>query len=128
MALVVAGIDGFSSYEAIQKAFSIRRSKGFVAFMLFLPTHMGIASVQALFWYRVVRVWSFSRGMISGSLVFEGLFVAYLYSLLIVLDTIVCCFFYKSCELTSTGSESGGVLSDTEIVREIKHGDEEEFP
>ncbi|GLU01872.1 hypothetical protein SLE2022_191540 [Rubroshorea leprosula] len=119
LALVIAGMDGCAGHAAIHKAFLLRKGKGLIALMLFLPTSLGLAAIQALFRYRVIRVYRFSGG-ISASMAFEGLFIASLFSFLIVLDTIVCCFFYKSCESTSMQSQFDGVFYDIELVQETK--------
>ncbi|KAG5527585.1 hypothetical protein RHGRI_028485 [Rhododendron griersonianum] len=96
LALVVAGWGNCSGFAAIHKAcclLSWKRSS--IIFSMILPINLGMLAVEGLFRYRVVRAdhiieWS------GFSLAMEGVFIAYLYSLLIVLDTIASCLFFKS--------------------------------
>lgn len=96
LALVVAGTGNCSGYMAIQKALLLRRRTNSMALLLALPINCGLAAIEALFRYRVVRAFHLSGGP-SVSMALEGLFVAYLYSVLLVLDTVTCCLFFKSC-------------------------------
>lgn len=126
LALVVAGMGACKGHVAIYKAccLLIRKGKNFMAFLLFLPTNLGIVAVEALFRFRVMRIYQFS-GRINASMTLEGLLIAYLYSLLIVLDTIICCLFYKSCEPNSIArGRIHRSCCDTEIVLEIEPFDE----
>ncbi|WRX21510.1 hypothetical protein QQP08_013997 [Theobroma cacao] len=56
-------------------------------------------------------------GGLNSSMALEGLLIAYLYSLLIVLDTIICCLFYKSCESNSFASRIHRSCYDIELVQ-----------
>ncbi|KAF9672828.1 hypothetical protein SADUNF_Sadunf11G0084800 [Salix dunnii] len=60
------------------------------------------ARVEALFQHRIVRAYR-HRGETPGSLLIisEGTLIIYEYSILVVLDTIICCIFFKSCKATS---------------------------
>ncbi|EPS68484.1 hypothetical protein M569_06284 [Genlisea aurea] len=62
---------------------------GGAAIRLAMPMNVGLAGVEALFRYRVVRGYGERGGTADCSLVVEGMFIAYLYSLLLVLDTVV---------------------------------------
>ncbi|XVE68197.1 hypothetical protein DITRI_Ditri09bG0049200 [Diplodiscus trichospermus] len=103
IALVVAGMETCKGYVAIYKAYLLRKGKNSMALLLFLPINLGLVTVEALFRFRVIRIYQF-LGEISASMAMEGLLIAYLYSLLIVLDTIICCLFYNSCESNSMAS------------------------
>ncbi|XVF58334.1 hypothetical protein PTKIN_Ptkin07bG0057900 [Pterospermum kingtungense] len=104
LALVVAGMGSCKGHVAIYKACLLRKGKNSMVLLLFLPINLGLVSVEALFQFRVIRVFQICGGLTS-SLAMEGLFIAYLYSLLIVLDTIICCLFYKSCESNPMASD-----------------------
>ncbi|KAJ0042976.1 hypothetical protein Pint_19160 [Pistacia integerrima] len=100
LALVVAAMENNSKgYLAIYKAYCmlLRKGKKLMVLVLALPANLGLGAMEALFEYRVIRVYHNSLGKISAFIAFEGILIAYLYSLLLVLDTIACCLFYKSC-------------------------------
>ncbi|XP_058788396.1 uncharacterized protein LOC131662596 [Vicia villosa] len=98
MALTVSGMEGRGGYMAILKACILLRGKTTMALFLALPVNVGLAAIEALFQFRVVR------GYYTGEnswffLVLEGIFIAYMYSIFIIIDTIVSCMFYKSCKI-----------------------------
>lgn len=95
LALVVAGMENCSGYRAIYRAYLLRRSgtNSMALFLLAIPTQLGLASIKALFWYRLVRAYDQLGGRSNFGMALEGLLIAYLYSIVIVLDTIACwCF------------------------------------
>ncbi|GFZ03555.1 hypothetical protein Acr_16g0001790 [Actinidia rufa] len=67
------------------------------ALVLAIPINMALGAVEALFQYRVVRAYYTDRSP-TCSMALEGIFIAYLYSMVIVIDTIVSCVFFKSCK------------------------------
>lgn len=100
LAMVVAVMEANSKgFAAIYQAcwMLMERGKFSIVLVLALPANLGLGAIEALFGYRVIRVYHNSVGKISASVAFEGILIAYLYSLLLVLDTIACCLFYKSC-------------------------------
>jgi hypothetical protein len=97
LALVVAGMGSCNGYLAIHKALLLRRGTNSTALLLSLPLSCGLAAIEALFRYRVVRAYHHPHGRPAAFMALEGLLVGYLYSLLVVLDTIACCLFFKSC-------------------------------
>ncbi|OMP00978.1 hypothetical protein COLO4_12233 [Corchorus olitorius] len=115
LALVVAGMGTCKGYLAIYKACLLRKGKNSMALLLFLPINLGLVSIEALFQFRVIRVYQILGGQINSSVALEGLLIAYLYSLLIVLDTIIYCLFYKNCELDSMASQIDESCSDIEL-------------
>lgn len=96
LALVVAGMGSCNGYLAIHKALLLKRGTNPTALLLALPLSCGLAAIEALFRYRIVRAYHL-HGRPGASMALEGLLVGYLYSLLVVLDTIACCLFFKSC-------------------------------
>jgi hypothetical protein len=96
LALVVAGMGSSNGYLAIRKALLLRRDTNSTTLLLSLPLSCGLAAIEALFRYRIVRAYHL-HGRPRASMALEGLLVGYLYSLLVVLDTIACCLFFKSC-------------------------------
>ncbi|XP_061346673.1 uncharacterized protein LOC133292287 [Gastrolobium bilobum] len=95
MALALSGMEGHGGYLAILKACVLIRGKMSMALFLALPVNVALAAVEALFQFRVVRVYHVA-GMAGPCVALEGIFIAYLYSIFIILDTIVSCMFYKS--------------------------------
>ncbi|OVA08827.1 hypothetical protein BVC80_8803g21 [Macleaya cordata] len=95
LALIVAGMENCGGYLAILKACVLIRGRSSTTLLLALPFNLGLAAVEALFQYRVVRL-SLLSDKFSSSMAFEGLVIAYLYSILILLDTITTCEFFKS--------------------------------
>ncbi|XP_022997920.1 uncharacterized protein LOC111492724 [Cucurbita maxima] len=97
LALVLSGMERLGGYLAILKACVLIRGKTSTALLLALPTNLAMAAIEALFQYRVVRAY-IVVGRVSLSMVSEGIVIAYLYSIFIVLDTVVSCLFFKSCK------------------------------
>lgn len=70
------------------------------ALSLALYINITLAAIEALFQFRVASVYANSRTSNPSTLmVFEELLIAYLYSIIITLDTITGCMFYKSFKL-----------------------------
>ncbi|KAI3833774.1 hypothetical protein MKX03_016806 [Papaver bracteatum] len=97
MALVVAGMENCGGFVAILKACVLIRSRVSTALSLALPVNLGLAFLEALFQYRVITIYHLSD-KISFTTAFEGLLIAYLYSLLILQETVITCIFYTSCK------------------------------
>ncbi|KAJ4835380.1 hypothetical protein Tsubulata_010541 [Turnera subulata] len=99
LALVMAGMGGggCGGFKAIRKACLLRKGANFVALLLAVPINLGLAAIEVLFQYRVMRSYHL-LGRVDLSMVLEGLLIAYLFSLLIVLDTIACWMLIKSWE------------------------------
>ncbi|KAL9155988.1 hypothetical protein ABFS82_09G042600 [Erythranthe guttata] len=79
---------------------------GGVALSLAVAMNMGMAAIEALFQYRVVRAYYYYyRGdggdvaALDWPVVLEAVVIAYMYGVVVVLDTIVGFVFLESCEL-----------------------------
>ncbi|XP_010457239.1 PREDICTED: uncharacterized protein LOC104738735 [Camelina sativa] len=96
LALVSSPSSSSGGYTNILKACLLIRKRTSPALALALPTNLGLAGIEALFQYRVVRSYYNGDRDIT-SIALEGTFIAYLYALFLVLDTIVNFFFYQSC-------------------------------
>ncbi|EOA13720.1 hypothetical protein CARUB_v10026789mg [Capsella rubella] len=96
LALVSSPSSSSGGYTNILKACLLIRGRTSPALYLALPTNLGLAGVEALFQYRVVRSYYNGDRDIT-SIALEGTFIAYLYALFLVLDTIVNFLFYQSC-------------------------------
>ncbi|XP_004499518.1 uncharacterized protein [Cicer arietinum] len=108
MALTLSGMDGHGGYMAILKACVLLRGRTSTALFLALPINVSLAAIEALFQFRVVRGYHNIGGKSSWFFLgLEGIFIAYLYSIFIIIDTIVSYMFYKSCKI-------GGSLVDKE--------------
>jgi hypothetical protein len=97
MALTLSGMEGHGGYMAILKACVVLRGRTSVALLLALPVNLGLAAIEALFQFRIVRGY-YIGGKSWFFLALEGIFIAYLYSIFIIIDTIVSFMFYKNCK------------------------------
>lgn len=98
LSLIVSGIEKRSGFNSILKACVLIRGRTATALSLAVPINIGLAGIEALFQYRVVR--AYNRAMAPNlSMVLEAMLIAYLYAMLLVLDTIVGYVFLKSCKL-----------------------------
>jgi hypothetical protein len=95
MSLALSGMEGRGGYSAILKACFLLRGKTSMALFLALPVNVALAAIEALFHFRVVREYHIV-GKARPLVVLEGIFIAYLYSIFVILDTTVSCLFYKS--------------------------------
>ncbi|KAL7139297.1 hypothetical protein ABFS83_09G041200 [Erythranthe nasuta] len=83
----------------------MRGGGGGVALSLAVAMNLAMAAIEALFQYRVVRAYYYYRGDgadVAGfdwTVVLEAVVIAYMYSVVVVLDTIVGFVFLESCEL-----------------------------
>ncbi|XP_010258424.1 PREDICTED: uncharacterized protein LOC104598194 [Nelumbo nucifera] len=106
LALIVAGMENCSGYLPILKACVLIKGRASKALSLALPINLGLAAIEALFQYRVVRGHHL-YDRYGPSVALEGILIAYLYSLLVLLDTIVSCIFFKSCKSASQMHSQG---------------------
>ncbi|KAK7301520.1 hypothetical protein RJT34_12386 [Clitoria ternatea] len=116
MALTVSGMEGHGGYMAILKACVLLRGRTSMALFLALPVNVGLAAIEALFHFKIVRAYDIG-GTRMPFLALEGIFIAYLYSVFITIDTIVSCMFYKSCKVALLRVDQG-----TKFPNEDKHG------
>lgn len=118
LGLILSGMENYGGYIAILKACVLIRGRTSTALSLALPINMALAAIQALFQYRIVRAYHHAETAVF-SIAFEGMFIAYLYSVLLVLDTVVGCVFYRSCNVsTQIDCEKGHVyLIEFEVKR-----------
>ncbi|KAG5247520.1 formin protein [Salix suchowensis] len=117
LALVVAGTDNSTVYKSIHKACLLRKGTNSMALVLALPVNLGLAATEALFRYRVVRAYDHVFGRFSVSMVLEGLLIAYLFSLLVVLDTISSYLFIRNCD-PHLGREGAEICVQIKIVKD----------
>ncbi|XP_073270388.1 uncharacterized protein [Primulina huaijiensis] len=96
LALVLSGMEKQGGFTMIVKAFFLIRGRTVTGLSLAVSLNFALAAIEALFQYRVTKVYHNSMAL-SSFLVLEGMLVAYLYSILLVLDTISGCVFAESC-------------------------------
>ncbi|KAL0416325.1 UNVERIFIED_CONTAM: hypothetical protein Slati_3464400 [Sesamum latifolium] len=97
LALLVSGVERRGGFNSILKACVLIRGRTGTALSLAVPINMSLAAVEALFQYRVVRGYRRATAPDS-SIVLEAMLIAYLYAILLVLDTILGFAFLKSCK------------------------------
>lgn len=99
LALVSSGIERRGGFLSILKACVFIRGKTSTALALAVPVNLGLAAVEALFHFRIIVTSQHPNSSTSLWLVaLEGVLIAYIYSVLLVLDVIITCMFYKCCE------------------------------
>ncbi|KAI8543294.1 hypothetical protein RHMOL_Rhmol08G0205400 [Rhododendron molle] len=103
LALVASGMDKSGGLLAIPKACVLIRGRTATAVALAIPVNMALAAVEAMFQYRVVRAFHTA----TSSTALEGILIAYMYSIIVVIDTIVNCEFFKSCKRGFRMDEEG---------------------
>ncbi|CAA6657441.1 unnamed protein product [Spirodela intermedia] len=100
LAIIVSGVENCGGFLPILKACALLRSRAATALSLALPTSLFLAAAEALFHIRVIKPYR-AANRLTPSLIGEGTLIIYIYSLLLVLDIIVSCMFFKSCKLAS---------------------------
>lgn len=98
LALILSGVEQSGGYLAILKACVLIRGRTATALALAIPVNFGLAAVESLFQYRVMRAYYDTKSF-NISMALEGIFIAYLYSIIIVVDTIIGYVFFKSCKV-----------------------------
>ncbi|XP_073119231.1 uncharacterized protein [Henckelia pumila] len=99
LALVLSGYEKAGGFISILKTYVLIQGRTATALTLALPFNMALAGIEFLFQYRVVRAYNRAFA-INSTMVFEGFLIAYLYAMMLVLDTIVGCIFFRSCRTT----------------------------
>lgn len=122
MALTLSGMEGHGGYMAILKACVMLRGKTAMALLLALPANVGLAAIEALFQFRVVRAYHIGVSSSWPFMALEGIFIAYLYSIFITIDTIVSCMFYKNCKVGLWGDQEDKHYLRVEFPEEDKCG------
>ncbi|KAL4584076.1 hypothetical protein LXL04_008666 [Taraxacum kok-saghyz] len=100
LALILSGMELNGGVISILKACVMIRGRTSIALSIALPINMALAGIEALFQFRVVKAYSDSgMNKPTSSMVLEGLFISYLYSILIIIDAISGCVFFRSCKV-----------------------------
>ncbi|KAL3819488.1 hypothetical protein ACJIZ3_005393 [Penstemon smallii] len=100
LALILSGIDKQGGFISIFRACVLIRGRVATALSLAVPINVGLAGIEALFQYRVVRAYNHRAMALNTSMVLEGILIGYLYAILLVLDTIAGSLFLESCKRT----------------------------
>lgn len=117
LAFVVAGIDNCTIYKSLRKACLLRKGTDSMALLLALPINLGLVATEALFRHRVVRAYDPVFGRFSMPMILEGLLISYLFSLLVVLDTISSYLFIRNCD-PKIGREGTEICVQIEPVKD----------
>ncbi|CAL9764067.1 unnamed protein product [Musa acuminata subsp. burmannicoides] len=99
LSVVISAVDGRGGYHSILKTLVLLRGRTATAISLTLPASLGMAAIEALFQYRVVRPYRLTARF-HPSAIWEAFSIGYVHSLLVVLDTIMACVFLRSCRST----------------------------
>lgn len=113
---------------AILKSCVLIRGRTATALSLAVPLNLALAAIEALFQYRIVRAYYQEKTELF-CLALEGMFIAYMYSVLLVLDTIASCVFYRNCKTDEMGILPYQVeIQDRDQHTVVKIKTLEEFP
>ncbi|XP_030466475.2 uncharacterized protein LOC115685537 [Syzygium oleosum] len=124
VALAVAGIENCSATEAIRKACSLRRRES-AALLIALPHYLCLAAVEALFRFRYRSVMEGRSGERPYlAMASEGVVIAWLYSVVVVLDTIACGLYVKSHGSSSRADEGANRGHSTANVNNDRDDDD----
>lgn len=107
LAIVVSATDNCRGYIPVLKACMLIRGRVKTALSLALSANLGVAAVEALFQYRVVRQYILS-GKLNSSLLWEALYISYVHALLVALEVIMNCMFFKSCQIDCSSNRKNG--------------------
>ncbi|XP_068654001.1 uncharacterized protein [Aristolochia californica] len=124
LALIVAGMENCGGHRAILWSGVLIRERAATALSLTIPTNLTLAVVEALFQYRVVKAY-YESPKFHLSFLCEATLIAYIYSLILVLDTVIGCTFYRSCiseNLSNreiTGEDNIGSFTYAKSVQEL---------
>ncbi|XP_008781043.1 uncharacterized protein LOC103700923 [Phoenix dactylifera] len=97
LAIIVSAMENSSGCLPVLKACMLIRGRVMTALTLALPPNLGMAAIEALFHYRVVRPYHLSK--FSLSVIWEAFSITYMHSLVIILEIIMSCAFFRSCKL-----------------------------
>ncbi|KAK4776214.1 hypothetical protein SAY87_024175 [Trapa incisa] len=111
LAFVMSKTQNLPACAAIQEAIFMK-IRDPTTMLLALASSTGYAAIEALFRYRVVRAPSVAGRSI------EGLLIAYLYSVIIVLDTIACFLVVSGCGREPKSSSASNEI-ETEDVENL---------
>ncbi|CAO2818554.1 unnamed protein product [Amaranthus hypochondriacus] len=98
LALVSSGIERKGGLLSIVQACVLIRGKTSTALALAVPINLGLAAVEALFHYRIVANSMRQNSCALWLVALEGMLIAYIYAMILVLDVIMSCMFYQSCK------------------------------
>ncbi|GAB2220982.1 hypothetical protein Droror1_Dr00012143 [Drosera rotundifolia] len=104
-------------FTSIFKACVLIKGRVSMALALVVQVNLGLAAVEALFQFRIVRSYYVGDRTLS-SLSIEGTLIAYMYSVMVVIDSIVGYVFYRSCK---DSNEDEFYASDVEKQRAIEN-------
>ncbi|KAG8048771.1 hypothetical protein GUJ93_ZPchr0009g1003 [Zizania palustris] len=97
LATVVAAAEGRSGCHAVLKAVLLVRGDAATAVAVALPASLATAAVEGLFQIRITRPYMLN-GKMSSAMVCEGFLIAYIHSMICVLDTVITCMVYQTCK------------------------------
>ncbi|KAG6410266.1 hypothetical protein SASPL_128319 [Salvia splendens] len=96
LAFVSSAVERRGGFMAIIKVCLVIKGRSATALSLALPINLGLAAIEALFQYRVVT--GYNQGLNQSAILVEGMLIAYLYGLTLILDTVVGYLFWRSCK------------------------------
>uniref|UniRef100_J3NDN3 Uncharacterized protein n=2 Tax=Oryza brachyantha TaxID=4533 RepID=J3NDN3_ORYBR len=80
------------------RAVLLVRGDAATAVAVALPATLATAAVEGLFQLRIARPYTLNGGRLTSSMVCEGFLIAYIHSMICVLDTVITCMVYQTCK------------------------------
>lgn len=118
LALVSSATEEHSGFLAILKACVLLRGRTSTGLTLAVVVNLALAAIEAFFHYRVVRGYHGAGGLTGFPMALEGILIAYLYSVFVVVDTVVSFMFFKSCKTGCLIDQQGTCSYRTEIMED----------
>ncbi|KAI4329637.1 hypothetical protein MLD38_028003 [Melastoma candidum] len=118
LSLTVSGIEKRGGFMVILKTCFLTRKRELTALSLAVPINLLRAATEALFQYRVVTTYQ-QNGRFSLAMVSEGCFIAYWYSVFIVLDVVISHTFLKSRRFEEEDNDACCDENDEKISPEL---------
>ncbi|MFQ6632929.1 hypothetical protein Gotur_011864 [Gossypium turneri] len=118
LALVSSAMEEHSGFLAILKACVLLRGRTLTGLTLAVVVNLALAAIEALFHCRVVRAYHGAGGLTGFPMALEGILIAYLYSVFVVVDTIVSFMFFRSCKTGWLIEQQGTCSYRIEIMEE----------
>ncbi|KAK1422308.1 hypothetical protein QVD17_25332 [Tagetes erecta] len=100
LTLIISGMELKSGFISLLKSCVLIRGRTSTALLLSLPINTTLAGIELLFQFRIIKAYSNSGvHQVKLTMILEGLFIAYLYCVVIIIDVVIGCVFFKSCKI-----------------------------
>ncbi|MCO5557420.1 hypothetical protein L7F22_010984 [Adiantum nelumboides] len=98
LANVISILEEETGIAALARSFHLIKGKIQVALSLFCGTLLGLVMVEGLYQYRVIGIPPSNYAINTASRMWEGPLLVFMYSFLLLMDTVIGCVFYFTCK------------------------------